>query len=144
MFDYLSARIEDLISKTNMFCSVYKLHNGVVTQDTALQCGIIRTNCVDCLDRTNAFQKMVGIKALSRQLAALGISSESISISHALAKGVIHMYEDMGDVISFQYGGSHAQRNAVEGKSRLNFVTNFFISISRYVSNSFLDSKRQA
>jgi hypothetical protein len=38
-----------------------------------LQNGITRTNCVDCLDRTNAAQFAIGKKAFGHQLYALGI-----------------------------------------------------------------------
>ena len=53
---------------------------GIITlnfQDESLavlmqQTGIIRTNCVDCLDRTNTAQFAVGKVALAFQLHALG------------------------------------------------------------------------
>lgn len=37
------------------------------------QTGVLRTNCVDCLDRTNTAQFMVGKCALAYQLYALGM-----------------------------------------------------------------------
>ncbi len=37
------------------------------------QTGVLRTNCVDCLDRTNTTQFMVGKCALAYQLYALGM-----------------------------------------------------------------------
>jgi len=40
----------------------------------ALQQGVLRTNCIDCLDRTNVAQCVYGLVALSGQLAALGLS----------------------------------------------------------------------
>lgn len=38
-----------------------------------LQRGICRTNCIDCLDRTNAAQFSIGKKAFGHQLHALGV-----------------------------------------------------------------------
>ena len=38
-----------------------------------MQNGIARTNCIDCLDRTNAAQLVIGKLALGYQLHALGI-----------------------------------------------------------------------
>lgn len=35
------------------------------------QNGVIRANCVDCLDRTNSFQQLVGETVLSIQLGRL-------------------------------------------------------------------------
>ena len=40
------------------------------------QTGIVRTNCVDCLDRTNTAQFVIGKVALGMQLYALGYISE--------------------------------------------------------------------
>ncbi len=38
-----------------------------------LQEGVPRTNCVDCLDRTNVGQFVIGKVALAHQLYALGL-----------------------------------------------------------------------
>ena len=38
-----------------------------------MQSGVARTNCIDCLDRTNAAQFVIGKRALGHQLHALGI-----------------------------------------------------------------------
>ena len=38
-----------------------------------MQSGIARSNCIDCLDRTNAAQFVIGKRALGHQLHALGI-----------------------------------------------------------------------
>jgi len=39
------------------------------------QRGVLRTNCIDCLDRTNVAQFSVGVHALGLQLAAMGVLS---------------------------------------------------------------------
>lgn len=41
------------------------------------QNGIIRVNCVDCLDRTNAAQFMIGRCALRHQLCELGVFEDT-------------------------------------------------------------------
>ena len=38
------------------------------------QSGVVRTNCIDCLDRTNVAQFCIGRCVLKQQLAALGVS----------------------------------------------------------------------
>ena len=40
------------------------------------QTGVLRVNCVDCLDRTNTAQFMAGKCALGYQLYVLGLMSE--------------------------------------------------------------------
>jgi hypothetical protein len=42
-----------------------------------VQNGVARTNCIDCLDRTNAAQFVIGKRALGHQLHALGIIDDS-------------------------------------------------------------------
>lgn len=37
------------------------------------QRGVMRTNCMDCLDRTNVVQNILARRSLARQLQALGI-----------------------------------------------------------------------
>lgn len=43
-----------------------------------LQQGVLRTNCVDCLDRTNAAQFAIAKRALGHQLHALGLIGSPI------------------------------------------------------------------
>lgn len=45
--------------------------------DLKVQNGVARTNCIDCLDRTNAAQFVIGKRALSHQLHALGIIDDT-------------------------------------------------------------------
>ena len=48
-------------------------HNGhSMSNELQLQNGVVRTNCIDCLDRTNAAQFVIGKRALGLQLHALG------------------------------------------------------------------------
>ena len=45
------------------------------TQVASKQTGVIRSNCMDCLDRTNVMQSALGKWALDRQLRAAGVLS---------------------------------------------------------------------
>ena len=49
----------------------------VRVREPQLQRGVVRTNCIDCLDRTNVAQFCVGRCVLKLQLAALGYTSTS-------------------------------------------------------------------
>lgn len=73
------------------------------------QRGVLRTNCIDCLDRTNVAQYAYGLVALGRQLHALGsVESENIDLDKPLAEDLMGIYETMGDTLALQYGGSAA------------------------------------
>ena len=37
----------------------------------SVQQGVFRTNCIDCLDRTNVVQSMLGRRSLSQQLQVI-------------------------------------------------------------------------
>jgi hypothetical protein len=64
----LEAIAEKVLQKTGFF------HNGDSKYDSPqVQNGVARTNCIDCLDRTNAAQFVIGKRALGRQLQAIGI-----------------------------------------------------------------------
>lgn len=75
------------------------------------QTGVLRTNCIDCLDRTNVAQYAYGLAALGHQLHALNLSSlPSIHLDASLADDLMTYYETMGDTLSLQYGGSAAHK----------------------------------
>ncbi len=72
-----------------------------------MQNGVARTNCIDCLDRTNAAQFVIGKAALGRQLHALGIlGGIDVPFETDTMNLFTHMYHDHGDTIAVQYGGS--------------------------------------
>ncbi|KAJ3414686.1 phosphatidylinositol-3,5-bisphosphate 5-phosphatase [Chytridiales sp. JEL 0842] len=84
------------------------------------QNGIVRTNCIDCLDRTNAAQFVIGKCALGHQLYALGVISQpSIPFDSEAANLLNAMYHDHGDTIALQYGGSHLV-NTMETYRKIN------------------------
>lgn len=74
-----------------------------------VQKGVLRTNCIDCLDRTNVAQYAYGLAALGHQLHALGVTnSTKIELDDPLAEELMRFYERMGDTLAHQYGGSAA------------------------------------
>lgn len=46
---------------------------GVVAEGCRIQTGVLRSNCVDCLDRTNSAQIVAAKCALAYQLFSLGV-----------------------------------------------------------------------
>jgi hypothetical protein len=68
----LESIADEVLKKTSFF------HNGDGQPDHAkVQNGVARTNCIDCIDRTNAAQFVIGKLALGHQLHALGIISDT-------------------------------------------------------------------
>jgi len=118
-----------------------------------VQNGILRTNCIDCLDRTNGGQFALGMKFLSVSLVALGLSLDS---SNKIYLELMEMFSDLGDHIAVQYGGSEAHNKMTSTdvatptktiKSGTTKSSNkqgeLLTSIKRYYSNAFTDNVKQ-
>ena len=70
-------------------------------QKVQLQHGVLRTNCIDCLDRTNVAQFAYGLTALGQQLHALGLAdAPTIDAQSSAACQLRDMYEAIGSVLS--------------------------------------------
>lgn len=77
------------------------------------QSGVLRSHCVDCLDRTNVAQFAWGLAALGCQLERLGvIDGDVICPDSPVAAALMSVYRSTGDVLAMQYGGSQAHHKA--------------------------------
>lgn len=143
MIETLETIAENVLNTTGFF------HNGPSADGAgaSLQNGVCRTNCIDCLDRTNAAQFVIGKRALGHQLHALGVISDtSVEYDTDAVDLFTHMYHDHGDTIAVQYAGSHLV-NTMETYRKINQWTShsrdMLESFKRYYNNSFLDAQRQ-
>eukprot|EP00756_Hemistasia_phaeocysticola_P044745 Hpha_TRINITY_DN18533_c0_g1::TRINITY_DN18533_c0_g1_i1::g.195175::m.195175 len=129
---------EEVLSRTGVF----GMGDGVLQQ----QNGTVRTNCIDCLDRTNLAQLFVGKCALGLQLKIVGVDSdrlESDRMSTAVQtinEYLQDLYIQMGDRIALQYGGSRAQSAGLLGRSA---VAEMWTTLHRYYNNNFVDLEKQ-
>ena len=86
-----------------------------------LQHGVLRTNCIDCLDRTNVAQFAFGLAALGQQLHALGLAEgPELDARSSLARQLMDLYEAMGNVLARQVGSRRSwhRLTAVQVSSR--------------------------
>ncbi|CDZ98337.1 Putative phosphoinositide phosphatase [Phaffia rhodozyma] len=124
--------------------------DGIVPfRDTLqLQSGILRTNCVDCLDRTNAAQFAMGKRVFGHQLYALGIIPSPILEYDCVATNLLNsMYHDQGDTLALQYsGGALVNRvDTYKHTTQWNSHSRDLIeNIKRYYANSLLDAEKQS
>ncbi|KAE8707185.1 Phosphoinositide phosphatase SAC7 [Hibiscus syriacus] len=74
------------------------------------QLGVVRTNCIDCLDRTNVTQSMIGRKMMELQLRRIGVfaAEETISSHPNLDEKYKILWANHGDDVSIQYSGTPA------------------------------------
>ena len=88
------------------------------------QNGVIRANCVDCLDRTNSFQQLVGEAILVIQLNRL-IGEDSkptkLELDEQILSGYSQLYEEMWDLVSIQYGSSLAHKQKIQKTTESRF-----------------------
>lgn len=114
------------------------------------QKGVIRTNCMDCLDRTNVVQSAISRHVLNHQLLRLGIASfpdKGLSVYEEFENIFNHVWANNGDAISREYAGTSALKGDFTrtGKRNLqgmiNDATN---SVARMYQNTFKDYFRQA
>lgn len=95
------------INKTDELNQIQSKMKECFAKRGTVQTGIIRTNCVDCLDRTNTAQFAIGKCALGFQLCALGVlESPKLEFDSDCVRMLEEIYEDHGDTLALQYGGS--------------------------------------
>jgi hypothetical protein len=120
------------------------------------QQGVLRSNCVDCLDRTNASQFCIGVAALGEQLYAMGLTaSPLLEFRSQLVSAVLTLYEEMGDAVAVQYAGSllahrmnsysNSAAKTASSTSRWGAVSkDLLTSIRRYYTSTFTDAEKQS
>lgn len=112
------------------------------------QGGVIRTNCIDCLDRTNLVQGFIGRDLLTWQLQKLGVLAERETVNDCAPLEAIfkQVWADNGDAISRQYSGTGALKADFTRTGRRTLMGNLndgLNSLIRYFLNNFSDGNRQ-
>lgn len=104
------------------------------------QTGVLRTNCMDCLDRTNVVQSGAAGLALQDQLAQMGLS---INLqTDPKTSWFNNLWADNGDAISRQYAGTAALKGDFTRTRKRNWqgaLSDFSLTLNRYYNNIFGD-----
>ncbi|XP_030439503.2 phosphoinositide phosphatase SAC8 [Syzygium oleosum] len=112
------------------------------------QKGIVRSNCIDCLDRTNVTQSFLAQKSLNHQLRQIGVltSGECISMFNEDYRKFRTLWAEQGDDISLEYAGTHALKGDLVRYGRQTLagtIKDGMSALSRYYLNNFHDGIRQ-
>jgi endonuclease/exonuclease/phosphatase family metal-dependent hydrolase len=103
---------------------------------SSVQQGVIRTNCLDCLDRTNAIQTLFAWKFLQPRISKNQVSSE-----------FLELWVEHGDAISFAYTGTGSVMSRFllsEGEDRLgSFIEQTWRGAERLYSHHFEANERE-
>ncbi|GES62490.1 phosphoinositide phosphatase [Aspergillus terreus] len=114
----------------------------------SVQTSVVRTNCMDCLDRTNVVQSMLGRWAITRQLMDAGVlrPGEAANDDRDFENLFRNIWADNADVVSKSYSGTGALKTdftRTGQRTRAGMLQDLNNSITRYVRNNFLDGPRQ-
>ncbi|KAL3038713.1 hypothetical protein AAZX31_01G146600 [Glycine max] len=112
------------------------------------QLGVVRTNCIDCLDRTNVTQSMIGRNMLECQLRRLGVfgAEETISTHPNLDENFKILWANHGDDISIQYSGTPALKGdfvRFGHRTIQGILQDGVNALLRYYFNNFVDGTKQ-
>ncbi|KRF79769.1 synaptojanin-1 [Drosophila virilis] len=111
---------------------IFHATNGQVLRE---QFGVVRTNCLDCLDRTNCVQTYLGLDTLNLQLEALKLGGKQQNISR-FEEIFRQMWINNGNEVSKIYAGT----GAIQGGSKLMDGAR---SAARTIQNNLLDNSKQ-
>jgi hypothetical protein len=178
-YDRLSQLLEQVIPTLNdqgYFCAALSSTNAntmtaapTTWEIRSLQDGVVRTNCMDCLDRTNVVQSMFGRYMLYRQLhQRIGLSKTRNHRSHRRTlplECVVgykqrpltlpwtegeaahrYLWADNADAISRLYAGTPALKGdftRTGKRTRRGALDDGLNSLQRYYLNNFIDADRQ-
>lgn len=105
------------------------------------QRGVFRTNCLDCLDRTNLVQTVISSAVLESFLLQQGVTlSSQIDIRHS------SLWADNGDALSKIYAGTGAIKSSFTRHGKMSLagaLADARKSATRLYINNFSDKLRQ-
>ncbi|QSZ33271.1 hypothetical protein DSL72_002859 [Monilinia vaccinii-corymbosi] len=140
-FENVSLLMEILGKKLDLFSDTVEVDGKVISR----QNGVLRTNCMDCLDRTNVVQSAVAKRALELQLKDEGLDV-SLQVDQT-QQWFNTLWADNGDAISKQYASTAALKGDFTRNRKRDYkgaLTDMGLSISRFYSGIVNDYFSQA
>lgn len=108
------ANLAKLKQKLTTQLQEFSFYHANNTNTFNFQTGTIRTNCLDCLDRTNCVQTFLGLEILSKQLQAMQLVDKKQTVSR-FEEVFKQMWINNGNEISKIYAGT----GAIQGGSKV-------------------------
>ncbi|KAK0107381.1 hypothetical protein ONS95_004073 [Cadophora gregata] len=130
-FENVSFLMDKLSKKLDAFGQTIEVNGEKLSE----QSGVLRTNCMDCLDRTNVVQSACGMRALESQLKSEGIDM-SLQPDQT-TQWFNTVWADNGDAISKQYASTAALKGDFTRTRKRDFqgaIKDMGLSISRFYS----------
>lgn len=117
----------------------------------SLQNKVVRTNCMDCLDRTNVVQSTLGRWVLQNQLTKAHYLSQGNTTPWEFLDPGFNLFfqsfwADNADAVSCAYSGTGALKTdytRTGQRTRIGALNDLNNSITRYYKNNYSDGNRQ-
>lgn len=141
--------LHEPLLKQQYFHGVYSINDRSGRADVRnTQRSVVRTNCMDCLDRTNVVQSMLGRFALNRMLQDMQMlrRGETAQEDASFENVFRNVWADNADVVSRSYSGSGALKTdftRTGTRTRAGAFQDFRNSVTRYARNNFADGSKQ-
>jgi len=126
------SKLKTKLEKYMQAFSLFYSKSGTVILE---QKGVIRTNCLDCLDRTNCVQTFIGLETLNIQLHLLKLMEKQQMVSR-FEEVFRQIWINNGNEVSKIYAGT----GAIQGSSKLMDGAR---SAARTIQNNLLDNSKQ-
>ena len=140
-FENVSLLMDSLGERLDAFGETVEVEGNVRTN----QSGVLRTSCMDCLDRTNVVQSACGQRALEKQLQEEGVMVDLRT--DVTTQWFNALWADNGDAISRQYSGTAALKGDYTRTRQRNYrgaINDLGLTLSRYFNNVISDYFSQA
>uniref|UniRef100_A0A2K6U0Z2 Phosphatidylinositol-3-phosphatase SAC1 n=1 Tax=Saimiri boliviensis boliviensis TaxID=39432 RepID=A0A2K6U0Z2_SAIBB len=110
--------------------------------------GVFRSNCMDCLDRTNVVQSLLARRSLQAQLQRLGVLhvGQKLEEQDEFEKIYKNAWADNANACAKQYAGTGALKTdftRTGKRTHLGLIMDGWNSMIRYYKNNFSDGFRQ-
>lgn len=117
-----TTNLQKLKAKVENEMQDFSFYHVIGNTTYSLQTGTIRTNCLDCLDRTNCVQTFFGLETLAKQLQSMQLVDKKQTISR-FEEVFKQMWINNGNEISKIYAGT----GAIQGGSKVNMVPLLYV-----------------
>ncbi|KAG5264603.1 hypothetical protein AALO_G00256020 [Alosa alosa] len=141
----LQILVDDVAENQDEYAYFWVDSDGKVVSQ---QSGMFRSNCMDCLDRTNVIQSLLARRSLQNQLQRMGVLNvgQKIDEQADFEKIYKNAWADNADACAKQYAGTGALKTdftRTGKRSQWGLVMDGWNSMIRYYKNNFSDGYRQ-
>ena len=134
-------KVNLLVEKLSLFSEYYGFYSSSGKQ----QMGVMRTNCLDCLDRTNVVQGKLAWDVLLKQLRSVNKDFE-MTQHPQFTQAFKNQWADNGDKLSFQYTGTGSTISSITRTDTQGFtalIKQGLTSIERFYNANVEDNVKQ-